>query len=227
MSAPGLTRRRLLAGTAASALILAIDPAALAAPMQDADAPAPDTEWRSYAADKANTRYSPLDQINADNFNDLEIAWSVKTDVFGARKEPWLELESPDVDGVTLIGEPVPQEPPSVPVEEALDGLADLSVNLPYADSASSLPARPSMVYQAQPLRSATMTAARPSAKVVSDEHPTVAFATKVEAAGPDDAGGDVLAAVPVVKQPGYRARSEPNPMIDERRPSRSFASPK
>jgi quinoprotein glucose dehydrogenase len=87
VSAPGLTRRHLLAGTAASALILAIDPAALAAPMQDADAPAPDTEWRSYAADKANTRYSPLDQINAENFNDLEIAWSVKTDVFGARKE--------------------------------------------------------------------------------------------------------------------------------------------
>jgi quinoprotein glucose dehydrogenase len=87
VSAPGLTRRHLLAGTAASALVLAIDPAALAAPMQDADAPPPDTEWRSYAADKANTRYSPLDQINADNFNDLEIAWSVKTDVFGARKE--------------------------------------------------------------------------------------------------------------------------------------------
>ena len=78
MSAPGLTSRHLLAGTAASALILAIDPTALAAPMQDADAPAPDTEWRSYAADKANTRYSPLDQINAENFNDLEIAWSVK-----------------------------------------------------------------------------------------------------------------------------------------------------
>ena len=35
----------------------------------------------------ANTRYSPLDQINAANFNELEVAWSVKTDVLGARKE--------------------------------------------------------------------------------------------------------------------------------------------
>ncbi len=89
VSAPGLTRRHLLGGSAAAALIFAIDRAALAmpAPAQDADAPAPDTEWRSYAADKANTRYSPLDEINADNFNDLEVAWSVKTDVFGARKE--------------------------------------------------------------------------------------------------------------------------------------------
>ena len=47
----------------------------------------PDTEWRHYAADQANTRYSPLEQINAANFGDLEVAWSFKTDVLGARKE--------------------------------------------------------------------------------------------------------------------------------------------
>src|SRR5258708_21853939 len=42
-----------------------------------------DTEWPSYAADLAGTRYRPLDQINASNFNDLEIAWRIKTDNFG------------------------------------------------------------------------------------------------------------------------------------------------
>ena len=50
-----------------------------------------DTEWPSYAADLAGTRYRPLDQINASNFNDLEIAWRIKTDNFGDRPEYKLE----------------------------------------------------------------------------------------------------------------------------------------
>ena len=32
-----------------------------------------DGEWRAYAADKAGTKYSPLDQIDATNVNDLRI----------------------------------------------------------------------------------------------------------------------------------------------------------
>ena len=32
-------------------------------------------EWRAFGADSANTKYSPLDQITADNFADLEVAW--------------------------------------------------------------------------------------------------------------------------------------------------------
>ena len=32
-------------------------------------------EWRSYAGDVGSTKYSPLDQIDADNFSDLEVAW--------------------------------------------------------------------------------------------------------------------------------------------------------
>ena len=32
-------------------------------------------EWRYIGADAAHTRYSPLDQINAENFGDLEVAW--------------------------------------------------------------------------------------------------------------------------------------------------------
>src|SRR5689334_24656817 len=59
-----------------------------------------DTEWASYAADLAGTRYRPLDQINASNFNDLEIAWRIKTDNFGNRPEYKLEGTPLMVHGV-------------------------------------------------------------------------------------------------------------------------------
>ncbi len=32
-------------------------------------------EWRYWGGDEGSSRYSPLDQINADNAMDLEIAW--------------------------------------------------------------------------------------------------------------------------------------------------------
>ena len=44
-------------------------------------------EWRHYGGDEANTRYSPLDQITAGNFSDLELAWRMKTDNFGPEPE--------------------------------------------------------------------------------------------------------------------------------------------
>ena len=44
-------------------------------------------EWPAYGGDVANTRYSPLDQITAENFNDLELAWRFKTDNFGPSPE--------------------------------------------------------------------------------------------------------------------------------------------
>ena len=44
-------------------------------------------EWRSYGGDLGHTRYAPLDQINAGNFKDLEIAWRFKTDSLGPRPE--------------------------------------------------------------------------------------------------------------------------------------------
>jgi quinoprotein glucose dehydrogenase len=48
-------------------------------------------EWRTYGADLGNTRYSPLDQINPSNFNNLEIAWRFKTENLGPRPEFQLE----------------------------------------------------------------------------------------------------------------------------------------
>src|SRR5437773_4539117 len=44
-------------------------------------------EWRTYGGDLGNTHYSPLDQINAANFNKLEVAWHFKTDNLGPRPE--------------------------------------------------------------------------------------------------------------------------------------------
>ena len=35
----------------------------------------PDGEWHAIGRDAANTKYSPLDRITADNFTDLRIAW--------------------------------------------------------------------------------------------------------------------------------------------------------
>jgi len=48
---------------------------------------APQGEWPTYGGDLGNTRYSPLDQITADNFNKLEVAWRFKTDALGPRPE--------------------------------------------------------------------------------------------------------------------------------------------
>ena len=41
-------------------------------------------EWRYWGADAWSSRYSPLDQINAANFNSLQVAWQFKVgDMFG------------------------------------------------------------------------------------------------------------------------------------------------
>ena len=48
---------------------------------------AQDQEWRTYGGDLASTHYSPLDSINHENFNDLEIAWEFDTSNFGISPE--------------------------------------------------------------------------------------------------------------------------------------------
>src|SRR6187551_1057313 len=50
-----------------------------------------DGDWPSYTGDTRGSRYSPLDQITAANFNDLEVAWRFKTDSLGSRPEYKLE----------------------------------------------------------------------------------------------------------------------------------------
>src|SRR5215208_2936327 len=48
-------------------------------------------EWPMYTADLKGSKYSPLDQIDATNFNKLEVAWRFKTDNLGPRPENKLE----------------------------------------------------------------------------------------------------------------------------------------
>src|SRR5450759_5659106 len=48
-------------------------------------------DWTHYTGDARGTRYAPLDQINASNFNQLEVAWRFKTDNLGTRPEFKLE----------------------------------------------------------------------------------------------------------------------------------------
>jgi quinoprotein glucose dehydrogenase len=59
-----------------------------------------DGEWPTYNADLKGTRYRPLDQINASNFNKLEVAWRFKTDSLGTRPEYKLEGTPLMVNGV-------------------------------------------------------------------------------------------------------------------------------
>ena len=44
-------------------------------------------EWRFYGGDAGSTKYSPLDQINASNVKQLEIAWRWKAENFGPRPD--------------------------------------------------------------------------------------------------------------------------------------------
>ena len=55
-----------------------VPPAAPLAVAAAATAPAPverRDDWRAYGADRANTKYSPLAQVDRDNFAALEVAW--------------------------------------------------------------------------------------------------------------------------------------------------------
>src|SRR5438477_12025092 len=61
---------------------------------------APKGEWPAYGGDKGHTRYSALDQINADNFSKLAVAWRFKTDHLGPRPEYQYETTPLMVNGV-------------------------------------------------------------------------------------------------------------------------------
>ncbi|HZT77645.1 MAG TPA: PQQ-binding-like beta-propeller repeat protein [Vicinamibacterales bacterium] len=57
-------------------------------------------DWPYYTADAHGTKYSPLDQITAANFKDLEVAWRFKTDNLGTRPEYKLEGTPLAIKGV-------------------------------------------------------------------------------------------------------------------------------
>jgi len=77
-------------------LLLTVSLAALVAPLagqspQTAKPSIDNGEWPDYSGDLRGWRYSPLDQINASNFNQLQVAWRFKTDNLGPRPEYKLE----------------------------------------------------------------------------------------------------------------------------------------
>lgn len=50
------------------------------------------TDWPSYGNTVGGSRYSPLDQINTDNVQELELAWSYRTGIGGAFKATPLQI---------------------------------------------------------------------------------------------------------------------------------------
>src|SRR5205809_1719000 len=85
--------------------LLVLAPLVLLAGLRLAGQPAgmPSTkngDWTHYTADMHGTKYSPLDQISAGNFNQLEVAWRFKTDNLGTRPEYKLEGTPLMVKGV-------------------------------------------------------------------------------------------------------------------------------
>ena len=57
-------------------------------------------EWRYQSADAWGTRYSPLDQITAENFEDLEIAWLWRGDNFGPMPSTVSRSTPSYIDGI-------------------------------------------------------------------------------------------------------------------------------
>ncbi len=87
--ADGRRNREIDFCAAAGILLLAV--LAAVTPEINAQSSGNTSEWPTYGADLANTRYKPFDQINASNFNNLEVAWLFKTDNLGPKPEYKLE----------------------------------------------------------------------------------------------------------------------------------------
>ncbi len=60
----------------------------------------PNANWRTYGSEITNTRYSPLDQIDATNFSKMTPAWVFSTANFGPTAEANLESTPLVIDGV-------------------------------------------------------------------------------------------------------------------------------
>src|SRR4051812_13293760 len=76
-----INRRDLLA----NASVFALMGTTMARAAIDPPARPGETNWLHYANDLSSTRYSPLDQINAGNFDKLELAWRFSTNALGPR----------------------------------------------------------------------------------------------------------------------------------------------
>jgi quinoprotein glucose dehydrogenase len=66
-------------------------------------------EWRSHSGDNGATKYSPLDQITADNFADLEVAWRWDT---ADTHLPWSSPSGPSLLPAETVFDLLEQEDP-------------------------------------------------------------------------------------------------------------------
>ena len=64
-------------------------------------------EWRYQSADAYGTRYTPVDQIDASNFADLEVAWEWRADNFGPLVDQQFKSTPSYIDGLlyTVAGQ--------------------------------------------------------------------------------------------------------------------------
>lgn len=93
--APRAATLNKLLTAAAAALMLAS-----AAPLIAQSGTNPAGEWRYWGADASSTRYSPLDQIDASNFEDLEVAWIWRGDNFSPEADPLLRATPIYANGI-------------------------------------------------------------------------------------------------------------------------------
>jgi len=90
----------------AVALLMAV-PAPVAAQNGNGWANNPHGEWRYLGADAGNTRYSPLDQISPQNFENLELVWLWRGDNFGPTVDNLLRSTPSYINGMlyTVAGQ--------------------------------------------------------------------------------------------------------------------------
>jgi quinoprotein glucose dehydrogenase len=67
---------------------------------QTLDSAATQSGWPTYGGNLASHRYSPLDQINAGNFENLEIKWRLRTDFLGPRPDTLYSATPLYVNGI-------------------------------------------------------------------------------------------------------------------------------
>ena len=65
------------------ALVALVAGLVLAGLVNGGAASAQDGGWTHWGADEGSTRYAPFDQIDAENFEDLEVAWLWRGDNYG------------------------------------------------------------------------------------------------------------------------------------------------
>ncbi|MDE2793971.1 MAG: PQQ-binding-like beta-propeller repeat protein [Gemmatimonadota bacterium] len=83
----------------ATAFLRAAALLAVAAALATQTLSAQQSEWRYWGADAASTRYSPLDQIDASNFEQLEVAWIWRADNYSPSRGEMLRATPIYVDG--------------------------------------------------------------------------------------------------------------------------------